>query len=42
VEKSFKHMGTGERFLNRASMAYSLRLRVDKRNFINSFFLIAE
>jgi hypothetical protein len=30
VGKSFKHMGIGEKFLNRTPMAYSLRSRIDK------------
>jgi hypothetical protein len=30
VEKSLKHMGTGEIFLNRTSMAYGLRSTIDK------------
>ena len=30
VKKSFEHMGTGEKFLNRTPMAYALRLRIDK------------
>jgi hypothetical protein len=34
VGKSFKHMGTGEIFLNRTPMAYSLRSRIDKRDLI--------
>jgi len=29
-EKSFKHMGTGEIFLNRTSMAYALRTEFNK------------
>ena len=28
--KSLKHMGTGEKFLNRTPMAYSIRLTIDK------------
>jgi len=30
VGKSLKHMGTGENFLNRTPMAYSLRSRINK------------
>ena len=30
VEKSIKHMGTGENFLNRTPMVYALRSRIDK------------
>ena len=30
VRKSFEHMGTGEKFLNRTTMAYALRSRIDK------------
>jgi len=32
--KTLKHMGTGENFLNRIPMAYALRSRVDKWDFI--------
>jgi hypothetical protein len=28
--KSLKDMGTGENFLNRISIAYAIRLRIDK------------
>jgi hypothetical protein len=34
VGKSLKHMGTGENFLNRTPMAYSLRSRIDKWDLI--------
>ena len=34
VGKSFKHMGIGEKFLNRTPMAYSLRSRIDKWDLI--------
>jgi hypothetical protein len=34
VGKSFKHMGTGERFLNRTPIAYALRSRIDKWDLI--------
>ena len=30
VGKSLEHMGTGETFLNKASMAYALKSRIDK------------
>jgi hypothetical protein len=30
VRKSLEHMGTGENFLNRTSIAYALRSRIDK------------
>jgi hypothetical protein len=30
VGKSLEYMGSGEKFLNRTPMAYSLRLRIDK------------
>jgi hypothetical protein len=30
VRKSFEHMGTGENLLNRTTMAYALRSRIDK------------
>ena len=30
VEKSLKHMGTGEIFLNRTPVAYALRSRIGK------------
>jgi hypothetical protein len=30
VGKSLEHMGTGGQFLNRTSMAYALRSRIDK------------
>ena len=30
VGKSLKHMGIGEIFLNRTSIAYALRSRIDK------------
>ena len=32
--KSLEHMGTGEIFLNRTSLAYALRSRIDKWNLI--------
>jgi hypothetical protein len=32
--KSLEHMGTGEIFLNRTTMAYALRSRIDKWDFI--------
>jgi hypothetical protein len=34
VEKSLKHMGTGEIFLNRTPVAYALRSRIDKWDLI--------
>jgi hypothetical protein len=34
VEKSLEHMGRGEKFLNRTSMAYALRSRIDKWDLI--------
>jgi hypothetical protein len=34
VGKSLKHMCTGENFLNRTPMAYALRSRINKWNFI--------
>jgi phage-related protein len=34
VGKSLKHMGTGEIFLNRTPIAYTLRSRVDKWDLI--------
>jgi hypothetical protein len=34
VGKILKHMGTGENFLNRTTMAYSLRSRINKWNLI--------
>jgi len=34
VGKSLKHMGTGKIFLNRKPMAYALRSRIDKCEFI--------
>jgi hypothetical protein len=34
VGKSLKHMGTGEKFLNRTAMACSVRLRIDKWDLI--------
>jgi hypothetical protein len=34
VEKILEHMGTGEDFLNRTPMAYSLRSRIDIRDLI--------
>jgi len=34
VGKSFKHMVTGENFLNKTSMAHALRSRIDKWNLI--------
>jgi hypothetical protein len=34
VGKSLKHMGTGEIFLNRSSIAYALRSKIDKWNLI--------
>jgi hypothetical protein len=34
VRKNLKHMGTGEKFLNRAPMAYALRSRINKRDTI--------
>ena len=30
VRKNLKHMGTGEKFLNRAPMAYALRSRINQ------------
>jgi hypothetical protein len=30
VGKSLKHMSTGEKFMNRTTMAYALRSRIDK------------
>jgi len=30
VDKNFKHIGTGENFLNRTPMAYDLKSRIDK------------
>ena len=32
--KSFKHLGTGENFLNKTPMAYALRSRIDKWDLI--------
>jgi hypothetical protein len=32
VGESLKHMGTGEKFLNRTPMAYALRSAIDKWN----------
>jgi hypothetical protein len=32
--KSLEHMGTGENFLNRTTMAYALRSRIDKWDLI--------
>jgi hypothetical protein len=34
MEKSFKHMGTGDNFLNTTPMAYALRSRIDKWDLI--------
>ena len=34
--ESFEHMGTGDKFLNRTPMAYALRSRIDKWDFITS------
>jgi hypothetical protein len=34
VGKSFEHMGTGKKFINRAPMAYALRSRIDKWDLI--------
>jgi len=34
VGKSLEHIGTGENFLNRTPMAYALRSRIDKWDFI--------
>jgi hypothetical protein len=34
VEKSLKHMGTGEKFLNRTPMSYALRSRINKWDLI--------
>jgi hypothetical protein len=34
VVKSFKHMGTGEKFLNRTSIACAVRSRIDKWDLI--------
>jgi hypothetical protein len=34
VGKSFEHMGTGEKFLNRAPMAYALRSTIYKWDLI--------
>ena len=34
VGKILKHMGTGENFLNRTTMAYALRSRIDKWDLI--------
>jgi hypothetical protein len=31
---NLKHMGTGEHFLNRTPMAYALKTKIDKRDFI--------
>jgi hypothetical protein len=40
VGETLEHMGTGEKFLNRAPIAYSLRSRTDKWDHIKlqSFF----
>jgi hypothetical protein len=32
--KNFKHMGTGEKFLNRTPMTYGVKSRVDKWDLI--------
>jgi phage-related protein len=34
VRKSLKHMGTGQNFLNRTPMTYSVRSRINKWNLI--------
>jgi hypothetical protein len=34
VEKSLEHMGTGEKFLNRTSIACTVRSRIDKWDLI--------
>jgi hypothetical protein len=34
VEKSLKHMGTGEKFLKRTPTAYALRSKIDKWDLI--------
>jgi len=34
LEKSLKHMGTGENFLNKTKMAYALRSRINKWDLI--------
>jgi hypothetical protein len=34
LEKSLEHMDTGEKFLNRITMAYALRSRIDKWDLI--------
>jgi hypothetical protein len=36
VGESLEHMGTGEKFLNRTSMACAVRLRIDKWDLIKS------
>jgi hypothetical protein len=33
VGKSLKHMGRGEKFLNRRAMAYAIKSRIDKWDF---------
>jgi hypothetical protein len=35
AQKSLKYMGTGEIFMNRASMAYALTARINKWDLIN-------
>jgi hypothetical protein len=35
VGKSLKHMGTEENFLNRTTMVYALRSRIDRWGLIN-------
>jgi len=34
VGKNFEHMGTGENFLNKTTMTYALRSRIDKSDLI--------